>query len=110
MGGVPGVVALDLQQFDFTTQRSQISLLGGVGLGQISDFIAAGFELCIQAVLRQLRHGQALLQQCNVCLRGAGPTLKLPGQYQQRQPCRCQTQQYAGQVHCHSHSCHSDKA
>ncbi|MNI38691.1 hypothetical protein D3C73_928440 [compost metagenome] len=110
MGGVPGVVALDLQQFDFTTQRSQIGLFGGVGLGQISRFIAAGFELCIQSVLRQLRHGQAFLQQRDIGLRGAGPTLKLPGQYQQRQRSRCQTQQYAGQVHCHSHSCHSDKA
>ncbi|MNL78592.1 hypothetical protein D3C87_2050220 [compost metagenome] len=62
MGRIPGVVAFDLQQLDFTAHSGQFSLPGGVGLSQISHFIAASFKLGVQAVLRQLGHGQTLFQ------------------------------------------------
>jgi len=57
-----------------------------------------------------LRHRQALFEQGQIGLGIAGPALQLPGQRQQRQPCRRKTEQYAGQVHSHSDSCQSDKA
>lgn len=109
MGGITGVVALDLQQFDFAAQRSEISLLGGIGLAEIGDFIAAGFKLSVETVLGHLCHGQAFLQQRDVSLCVASPALQLPGQRQQRQRRTCQTEQDAGQVHRHRDSCRSDK-
>ncbi|MNE44369.1 hypothetical protein D3C80_1385910 [compost metagenome] len=63
MGRVTGIVTLDLQQLDLTAHGSQVGLLGGVGLPQVTDLVAAGIELCIKAVLRHLRSAQALLQQ-----------------------------------------------
>ena len=79
MRGVPGVVALDLQQFDFAAQRGQLGLPGRVDLTEVSDFIATGFQLGVQAVLRQQGHRQPLLQQCHLRLRHAGAALQLPG-------------------------------
>ena len=110
VGGVTGVVTFYLQQLDFAAQGCQFCLLGGVGLAEVGDFIAAGFQLRVEPVLRQLRHGQPLFQQRHLRLPVACPTLQLPGQSQQRQPSACQTKQYAGQVHSHSNSCRSVKA
>ena len=78
MGGIAGVVAVDLQQFDFATQRCQVGLLGGIGLAQIADFIAAGFQLGNEAFLGQLRHGQALFEQLPAGHARAQTPLKLP--------------------------------
>ena len=66
MSGVAGVITFDLQQFDFTAQGGEVCLLGGVGLPQISDFVASSFELGIQPILCQVGHGQTLFQQCNL--------------------------------------------
>ncbi|MNI45363.1 hypothetical protein D3C73_997850 [compost metagenome] len=107
MGRVTSIVTFDLQQFDFTAQRGQFSLPGGVRLPQVGDFVATGFQLRVQAILGHLGHGQALFQQGDVRLRMARPALQLPGQCRQRQCGPRQTQQYAGQVHRHCHSCPS---
>ncbi|MNE67754.1 hypothetical protein D3C80_1633780 [compost metagenome] len=106
MGRIAGIVTLDLQQLDLTPHGGEVRLFGSVGLAEIGDFIATGLELRIQAILRQIRHGQALFQQRRLGLGSARPALQLPGQHQQRQRRTRQPQQCAGQVHSHSHSCH----
>jgi hypothetical protein len=63
VGGVAGIVTFDLQQFDFTAHGGQVCLFGGIGLTQIGDFVATRFELSVQTILRQMGHGQTLLQQ-----------------------------------------------
>lgn len=102
---VASIVTFDLQQLDFTAQRGKISLLVGVGLAQVTDFVAARIELGIQAVLGQLGHGQPLFQQRHTGLLCTRPALDVPGQRQQWHCCARQTEQNAGQVHSHSDSC-----
>ena len=62
VSGIAGIVTFDLQQFDFTAHGGKVGLLGGVGLAKIRDFIATGFKLGVQAILSQIRRGQALFQ------------------------------------------------
>ncbi|MNL28974.1 hypothetical protein D3C87_1506440 [compost metagenome] len=75
VGGIAGVVTLDLQQFHFTAHGGEVRLPGGVGLAQIGDFIAAGFELGVQSILGQMGRGQALFQQGHLRLHRARPAL-----------------------------------
>lgn len=53
MGSVTGVVAIDLQQFQFTALGGQLGLLDGVGFAEVADFVAAGLKLRLQAGLGQ---------------------------------------------------------
>ena len=78
MGGVAGVIAVDLQQFDFTAHGRQVSLFGGVGLAEVADLVAAGVELRGQPFLGQLRGGQALFEQLPAGHARAQPPLNLP--------------------------------
>lgn len=87
MGRVPGVVALDLQQFDLATGGGKFGLLGGIGLAQVTDFVTAGVELGVQPIVCHVGRAQALFEQCQLSLRGSGPTLQVPGQRQQRHCC-----------------------
>ena len=110
VGSITRVVALYLQQFDLAAQCRQIGLLGRVGLSQVTDFIAAGVQLCAQTVLSQLGHIQALFEQVQLGLMPAGAPLQLPDERQQRHACQRQAQQNTAQVQGHNHSAQGKKA
>jgi len=78
VGGVAGIVAIDLQQFDFAAHGGQVCLLGGVGLAEVADFVTAGVQLGRQPFLGQLRGGQALFKQFPAGHARGQTALKLP--------------------------------
>jgi hypothetical protein len=63
VGGVAGIVAVDLQQLQLTALGGQLGLLDGVGFAEVADFVAAGLQLRLQAFLGQLGGVQALFEQ-----------------------------------------------
>ncbi|MNR01091.1 hypothetical protein D3C85_1168850 [compost metagenome] len=85
MGRIAGVVAFDLQQLDFTPYGCEVGLLGRIGLAQVTDLIATGFELSLQAILGQLCGGQPFIQQHPLGLHLCKAPLQRPGQPQARQ-------------------------
>lgn len=109
MGGVAGVVTVDLQQFDFPAHGGQISLFGSVGLAQVADFVTAGVQLRGEPFLGQLCGGQALFEQFPAGHSRAQSALNLPAQPQQRQPSSGETQHNTGPVKSHSDSCRHPK-
>ncbi|MNE27986.1 hypothetical protein D3C80_1214100 [compost metagenome] len=63
VGGVTGVVAVDLQQFQLTPLGGQLGLLDGVGFTEVADLVAAGIQLRLQAGQGQLGSIEALFEQ-----------------------------------------------
>jgi len=107
VGRIAGVVAVDLQQFQFTALGGQLGLLDGVGFTEVADFVAAGIQLRLQASLRQLRTAQALLEQGLLAVARSLTALHVHDPPQARQsPCH-QAQQNAGQIHCHAYPDHT---
>lgn len=77
MGSIAGVVAIDLQQFQFAVLRGERRLFVAVGFAEVADLVATGLELRLQAGLGQLRGTQAFLHQAGFGLAGSEPTLDL---------------------------------
>ena len=63
---------------DVTIVYRQLCLLGGIGLAQVTDFVATGVQLGTQALLGQLRGTQALVEQCKLSGLAAELALQLP--------------------------------
>ncbi|MNP74912.1 hypothetical protein D3C76_1718650 [compost metagenome] len=84
MGGVTGVVAVDLQQLQFTALGGQLGLLDGVGFAEVADFVAAGLQLRLQASQCQLCCVEALFEQGLLALPCALATLHLHDPHQAR--------------------------
>ncbi|MNJ50061.1 hypothetical protein D3C77_453220 [compost metagenome] len=103
MGGVAGVVAVDLQQLQLTGLSRQRRLLGRIGLAQVTDLVAAGIELGEQAFLGHLRAAQALLKQSCLRLTGSQPPLLLKHPAQTWHCGHHDTQHDAGQIQRHRH-------
>ncbi|MNM93802.1 hypothetical protein D3C81_1061880 [compost metagenome] len=103
VGGIPSVITVDLQQLKLTGLSGQSGLLGGVGLAQVADFVTAGIQLGEQAFLGQLHAAQALFEQSRLRLARTQAPLHLQHQRQTRHSRHHDTQQNAGQIHCHSH-------
>ena len=73
VGGIAGVVALDLQQLDFTAHGGQVGLFGGIGLAQVAISSRLASSCAFKPVLRQLRRGQALFEQRHLGLARCSP-------------------------------------
>ncbi|MNJ65230.1 hypothetical protein D3C77_612280 [compost metagenome] len=63
VGGIAGIVAVDLQQLQLTTLGCQLGLLDGVGFAEVADLVATGVQLRLQAGLGQLGGVKALFEQ-----------------------------------------------
>ena len=77
VGSVTGVVAVDLQQFQFTALGGQLGLLDSVGFAEVADFVAAGLKLRLQGGLGQQGCVEALFEQGLLALPCALPALHL---------------------------------
>lgn len=108
VGGITGVVAIDLQQLQLTALGGQLGLLDGVGLTEVADLVATGVQLRLQASLGQLGCIEAFFEQGLLSLPCALAALHLHDPHQAGY-CAChQAQQNAGQIHCHAYPERSD--
>ncbi|EST16201.1 hypothetical protein EDP1_4014 [Pseudomonas putida S610] len=106
VGGITGIVPLDLQQLQLSPLGCQLRLLEGIGFAEITDFITTGVELRLQTGLGQLCCVQTLFKQGALAMTCSMPTLELHDPHQARHRARHQTQQNAGQIHCHAYPGH----
>ncbi|MCY1460841.1 hypothetical protein D9M71_784330 [compost metagenome] len=106
VGGIAGIVTIDLQQLQLTGLGGKGRLLGGIGLAQVADFVTTGIELSEQAFLGHLGTAQSLLQQCRLRFTGGKPALLLKHPPEARHSGRHDTQHDTGQIqrHCHLHT------